>query len=78
MAEVGIEAEFAIEEPSLRYRRLENDCPRCYETSEITCFGAHYKFIVLGHKDGTVDIFDHLGHRIQNGSYRRVVFIKRS
>ncbi|VDO03843.1 unnamed protein product [Rodentolepis nana] len=71
MAEIGIEAEFAIEEPSLRYHRLENDCPSCYETNEINRFAAHYKFIVLGHRNGAVNIFDHLGHRVQNGSYRK-------
>lgn len=45
MVEEGVEAEFAIEEPSLRYRRLENDCPKCYEISEITCIAAHYKVL---------------------------------
>lgn len=75
MAEVGVEAEFAIEEPSLRFHRLENDCPRCYEGTDIVCVGAHYKFIVLGLRNGAVGICDYLGHRIQNGFYRKVVFI---
>ncbi|KAH9284362.1 Vacuolar protein sorting-associated protein 41 -like protein [Echinococcus granulosus] len=71
MAETGVEAEFALEEPSLRYHRLENDLPGSLAKTEITTVAAHWKFIVLGHKDGTVNIFDHLGNLIQNGSYKK-------
>ncbi|KAL5109176.1 hypothetical protein TcWFU_007203 [Taenia crassiceps] len=71
MTETGVEAEFAIEEPSLRYHRLENDLPGSCAGTEISTVAAHWKFIVLGHKDGTVNIFDHLGNLIQNGTYKK-------
>ncbi|KAL5971013.1 hypothetical protein TSMEX_001320 [Taenia solium] len=71
MTETGVEAEFALEEPSLKYHRLENDLPGSCSRTEVTTVAAQWKFIVLGHKDGTVNIFDHLGNLIQNGSYKK-------
>ncbi|VDD81854.1 unnamed protein product [Mesocestoides corti] len=78
MTEIGVEAEFALEEPSLKFHRLANDCPESYAKTEITTVAAHYKvlicmlsFIVLGYMNGTLDIFDHLGNLIQNGRHRK-------
>ncbi len=50
MTEIGVEAEFALEEPSLRYHRLENDCPKTYSGSEITAVSAHYKVRLIHYK----------------------------
>ncbi|VDM26461.1 unnamed protein product [Hydatigera taeniaeformis] len=71
MTETGVEAEFALEEPSLSYHRLGNDLLGSCAENEITIVAAHWKFIVLGHKDGTVNIFDHLGNLVQNGFYKK-------
>ena len=50
MVEIGVEAEFAlnaVEEPSLRYYRLENDCPGIYTANEITTVAAHCKVLLM-------------------------------
>lgn len=43
MTEIGVEAEFALEEPTLKYNRFENDCPVNYAHTEITTVAAHSK-----------------------------------
>lgn len=43
MTETGVEAEFALEEPSLRYHRLGNDLSESCARTEITTVAAHWK-----------------------------------
>ncbi|BHF72807.1 Vacuolar protein sorting-associated protein 41 [Sparganum proliferum] len=69
--EIGLEAEFALAEPCLKYHRLCSDLPRICQKSEIASFAAHSKLIAIGFKDGSIRILDHLGNSVQNGFYKK-------
>lgn len=56
------------EEPRLRYGSLDADAPYRPSQSTTTRLCVSDKVLAVGHRDGTVELLDHLGNQVGPGS----------
>jgi WD40 repeat protein len=56
------------EEPRLRYGSLDADAPHRPSQSTTTRLCVSDKVLAVGHRDGTVELLDHLGNQVGPGS----------